>query len=89
MSKIPNSGDDPATRSGDCGANNGEETKDWSASLILLMVVNTSITVFYLGFWLLGWWIPALGDFFDDAAQMARLFWPTVWFISFIISSGQ
>ena len=60
--------------------------KDWSASLIVLMIGNASITVFYLAFWLLGWWIPALEQLNDAADERARLFWPAVWFVSFFVA---
>jgi hypothetical protein len=45
---------------------------------------NGSVAVFFYGFWLLGWWIPALDRLADDVTDL-QLF--TLCFFSFFIAS--
>jgi len=61
--------------------------KDWSLSLIVLLIGNAFITFFYLGFWILGWRIPTLGVSYDDLDQRWPLFWPALWFVSFFMAT--
>jgi hypothetical protein len=60
-----------------------DEMNDWSLSLPALILGSGFITAFYLGFWLLGWWIPAVANSFDGIDQKSSLFWPALWFCSF------
>jgi hypothetical protein len=59
------------------------EVFDLLLPFLIGLIGNGSVAVFYYAFWLLGWWIPALEDFYDANSRIL----PAFWFVSFFAAS--